>query len=92
MTEIHNPDFNSPSGRKIEETKITREDVEQLKVNWAYHPIWDIEDTEGFEGFRDELFEYRKQEEAKWEAKWKQETQDRARELGVSVETIQVEA
>lgn len=29
-----------------------RQDLEKLKSDWARDPCWDIEDTEGFEGFR----------------------------------------
>jgi hypothetical protein len=29
--------------------KPTREAIEKLKEEWRYDPIWDIEETEGFE-------------------------------------------
>jgi hypothetical protein len=67
---------------------ITREDVERLKQNWLKDPCWDIEDTEGFENFRDELFEYRKAEEDRWAEKCYREAQTKAANLGVSIETI----
>lgn len=37
----------------------TREEVESLKANWAADPCWDIEATEGFEEYRDELIAFR---------------------------------
>jgi len=35
--------------------KAIRDKVEKLKQDWVKDPCWDIEDTEGFEGFREEL-------------------------------------
>ena len=40
-------------------TMKTREEVENLKANWRYDPCWNIEDTQGFEGHKDELLAYR---------------------------------
>ncbi|MDB2481742.1 hypothetical protein N9W84_01085 [bacterium] len=34
-------------------------DVEALKEQWVKDPIWDIEDTEGYEDFREELISFR---------------------------------
>lgn len=34
---------------------ITARDIANLKKEWLSDPIWDIEDTEGFEEVRDEL-------------------------------------
>ena len=39
----------------------TNEEIEALKENWKRDPIWDIEDTEGFQDHRMELIEYRMQ-------------------------------
>ena len=39
----------------------TREEVEKLKQGWRKHPCWDIETTDGYEEYHDELLEYRKQ-------------------------------
>lgn len=36
----------------------TRAEVEQLKLDWCSDPMWDIEDTEGFEDYKDELVTY----------------------------------
>ena len=44
----------------------TRDEVEKLKEHWAKDPCWDIEDTEGFEEYREELITYRKAKEAEW--------------------------
>jgi hypothetical protein len=46
----------------------TREEVEALKANWLSDPIWDIEDTEGFEEYRAELREYRLNVDAEYKA------------------------
>lgn len=69
-------------------TEITREDVEKLKQDWLNDPCWDIEHTEGFEAFHDELLEYRKGKEAEWEERRYRKIQARALEMGVSVETM----
>lgn len=60
--------------------------ITKLKSEWERDPTWDIEDTEGFEQYRDELRDYR----LKCEAEWKLIAEDRdrnlddeARELGV---------
>lgn len=44
----------------------TREDVEFLKSNWISDPCWDIEDTEGFEEYSNELLKFRMMMESKW--------------------------
>ncbi len=33
--------------------------LEELKRNWRNDPVWDIEDTEGYEDIRQELYVYR---------------------------------
>jgi len=48
----------------------TREEVDALKLNWQRDPIWDIEDTEGFEEYRDELIEFHKTWSEKCQADW----------------------
>ena len=44
----------------------TKSEVEYLKQNWYYDPCWDIEKTEGFEDYREELLVFRTQQELKW--------------------------
>lgn len=45
----------------------TREEVEALKENWVKDPCWDIEDTEEFGDYREELLAFRKDKEVIWE-------------------------
>jgi len=47
----------------------TPEEIEKLKKDWLADPIWDIEDSEGFEAHRGELLAFHKEQDAKWEAK-----------------------
>lgn len=47
----------------------TREEVEALKAEWANDPCWDLEKTEGFEEYHDELFAFTIEQERLWEAK-----------------------
>jgi hypothetical protein len=63
--------------------EITRADVERLKKDWFSDPIWDIEQTEGFEQYQAELLAYRLECEAKWEAEQKTELEHFAAEIGI---------
>ncbi|MFA4870972.1 MAG: hypothetical protein WC623_22425 [Pedobacter sp.] len=42
----------------------TREEIIHLKQNWRNDPCWDIENTEGFEEYKEELLAYRLKVEA----------------------------
>lgn len=77
-------------------TEITRKEVEQLKADWADDPIWDIEGTEGFEAYRDELKAFSDAKRAEWDAKQEErerksmdEIQRRADALGCSAGVMQ---
>lgn len=48
---------------------MTREDVEKLKYSWFHDPCWDIEDTEGFEDYKEELKEYHLECKKFWDEK-----------------------
>lgn len=52
----------------------TREEVENLKSNWHNDPCWDIENTEGFEEYKDELKAYSEESIKQWD-KQKEEHQ-----------------
>lgn len=52
----------------------TKEDIKRLKLNWEFDPSWDIEDTDGFEEYREELRAFRLETEAKWKADRENET------------------
>ncbi len=54
-------------------TPRTVEKIEALKASWRDDPIWDIEDSEGFDLHRDELRAYR----LEWEARWRSEHEQR---------------
>lgn len=47
----------------------TRSDIDALKANWLNDPIWDLENTEGYEAHRAELLQFRQDCEAEWAAK-----------------------
>ena len=55
----------------------TKKEIEQLKEEWKRDPIWDIEETEGFEEHRSELIKFRVKQEAAWENKSKENYQKR---------------
>ncbi len=44
----------------------TREELRVLQTNWRSDPCWDIEETEGFEEYREELKTYRSFVEDMW--------------------------
>jgi hypothetical protein len=45
--------------------KKTTQEIEQLKEDWLRDPCWDIEDTEGFEEHKTELYIFRLEIEKK---------------------------
>lgn len=62
----------------------SRKKVEELKKNWMNDPCWDIYETEGFEEYRDELFEFQKRRETENEEIRLKELNDKADSLGIS--------
>lgn len=63
----------------------TREDVEKLKENWFADPCWDIEDTEGFEDYREELADYQEACERLWRQERLTRLEARATTMGLTV-------
>ena len=57
----------------------TKEELDDLKYHWKADPIWDIEETEGFEEHRKELLGYRRF----WESIWRDEYAETLRELSL---------
>ena len=45
----------------------TEEEIRALKANWQADPLWDIEETEGFEEHRAELLAFRLKCQAGWD-------------------------
>jgi hypothetical protein len=58
-------------------------EVERLKQGWKRDPIWDIEETEGFEEHKQELLQFRLRCEAEWKEAHLQKLQLKARQIGV---------
>jgi hypothetical protein len=42
----------------------TTEELQRLKDAWLYDPCWDIEESEGFEDHKEELYRFRMEIEA----------------------------
>lgn len=59
---------NNTSARGVETMK-TQNEIEELKRNWKSDPCWDIEETEGFEEHKEELKQFRLDQEKEWEAR-----------------------
>jgi len=51
----------------------SREEIEKLKANWKHDPIWDLEETEGFEDCREELLQFSQDCKAQWAERNKKE-------------------
>lgn len=64
-------------------------EVKTLKENWKSDPIWDIEDTEGFEDHKQELLAFRLEMEASWIKQKEERLQKRAAELECSVRLVE---
>ena len=50
----------------LRNTTKTWADVRSLMWQWAADPTWDLEDTEGFEAYRQELLKFRREKETFW--------------------------
>ena len=59
-------DYPEPERPTAKEINKTRSDFEALKQSWLKDPCWDIEDTEGFEFYHDELKAFRMEREYCW--------------------------
>lgn len=60
----------------------TPEEVHDLKAQWCGDPVWDLEDTEGFEAHRDELAAFAKQQMDLWDAQAEARLTAKAESLG----------
>lgn len=61
----------------------TRDEVEELKRQWCADPCWDIETTDGFEEYRQELEAFASAMADQWAFERAQRLEHKARELGV---------
>jgi len=61
----------------------TSEEVEELKRQWKHDPIWDIEQTEGFEDHRAELLQFRLECENQWERECFAQLVEKSERIGV---------
>lgn len=60
----------------------TEPEIESLKRNWQADPCWDIETTEGFEEYKEELTAYRIEMEVKWENEYQDKLLKYANKVG----------
>lgn len=61
----------------------SRAEVESLKRDWAADPCWDLEETPGFEEFRDELTEFAARTREKGERRYRKALEEYAERIGV---------
>lgn len=60
----------------------SQEEIQALKDSWLKNPIWNIEKSEGFEEYEDELLAFRKETEERWDEKREERRKQRARDFG----------
>ena len=66
--------------------KTIEQKLDDLKENWLADPVWDIEETEGFEDYKEELLQFRLQQEKIWGEQAEERERkidEKARELGI---------
>jgi len=61
----------------------TPEEIQKLKDGWRHDPIWDIENTEGFEAHFNELKTYRLEVEKEWQERREKQLLEKAEKLGI---------
>jgi hypothetical protein len=84
VTELSTGKVHILSHRLLE--KIPNADeIDELKAQWEADPVWDIENTDGFEAYRAELEAYRLEKEQEWKGYVRQELEQKARELGLDI-------
>ena len=69
----------------------TRIEVEALKHNWYSDSCWDIETTEGFEDYHDELLQYRLDCEKMWKERYESKLLEQSVRAGVPGNTKLIE-
>lgn len=66
---------------------ITPRDITNLKKEWLADPIWDIEDTEGFESVREELIAFAEEQKLIWQRDHEEQVaQRKAKEIATRIE------
>lgn len=69
-------------------TPRTPEEIETLKHSWMSDPIWDIENTEGFEYHYQELRRWREAHEAEQARRERERVTERGAHLGFTYEQM----
>lgn len=60
----------------------TREQVEALKLDWVEDACWDLWDSDGFEEYGDELRQFQREWERKWDEGRRAKMDDFANKCG----------
>lgn len=66
----------------------SRAEVERLKREWSADPVFDLEDTPGFEAYRAELETFARTSRERWQQQEEQRLATRAAELECSPKTL----
>lgn len=67
----------------------TQSELENLKSQWKSDPCWDIEYTDGFEEYREELLNFRLDSEKRWKEKEQNRLELKAIKLGCTVALVE---
>jgi hypothetical protein len=68
----------------MNDTKRTKQELDDLKAQWLADPCWDIYDTDGFQFHRDELYTYQERIEAEAHEKEEKRKEVVAGALGIN--------
>jgi hypothetical protein len=61
----------------------TRDEIENLKLNWKRDPCWDLWTTEGFEEHEEELKAFQEEQAAEWAQRARERLFEKSVDLGV---------
>lgn len=68
----------------------TTADIEALKRNWQADPCWDIEKTDGFNEYHDELLAFRIKYEQDQEKEYQEKIKKDCEKFNISAELLQL--
>ena len=68
----------------------TEQDLKDLIKSWENDPCWDIEETEGFEEYKEPLKSYRLAKEKYWEVKHELRVLEECKKYGCNEELLKL--
>ena len=68
----------------------TEQDLRDLIINWESDPCWNIEETEGFEEYKESLKSFRLEKEAEWKAERETTIKEKRKKYGCNEEMLKL--